>query len=154
MGMAEFGPSGTVFAEPILWKETMPTQLPINQDSHNESEIKDTSIWVCPADETINTGEYCIICGCARPIEVPARPAKAPAISIKDAARQCSVTAYAKAQGSFTGAVYSWWWLRSPGYRQDTAAYVDYDGSVDYDGGYVDRDFFAVRPGLWINLDS
>ena len=79
-----------------------------------------------------------------------------------DEARKCAPTAYAKAQGAYTsdsyktasGAATCWWWLRSPGYDQSCAAYVNYGGSVRCSGlnvTYVDD---AVRPALWINLDS
>ena len=47
-----------------------------------------------------------------------------------------------------------WWWLRSPGCDGDNATLVDSDGSV---GGYsnrVDGDSGAIRPALWINLES
>lgn len=46
----------------------MPTHQSINQGSYKEGQ-KESCKWVCPNDETINTGEYCIICGCARPAE-------------------------------------------------------------------------------------
>lgn len=79
-----------------------------------------------------------------------------------DEARKCAPTAYAKAQGAYTsdsyktasGAATCWWWLRSPGYYQNYAAYVINDGSVNYNGYYVNYDIYAVRPALWINLDS
>ena len=79
-----------------------------------------------------------------------------------DEARKCAPTAYAKAQGAYTsdsyktasGAATCWWWLRSPGYAQDSAASVYFDGSVNYRGHYVSYDNGAVRPALWINLDS
>ena len=89
-----------------------------------------------------------------------------------DEARKCAPTAYAKAQGAYTsdsyktasGAATCWWWLRSPGLSQYSAASVRYDGSVNYrgydvgsvnyGGDYVDGDSDAVRPALWINLDS
>ena len=79
-----------------------------------------------------------------------------------DEARKCAPTAYAKAQGAYTsdsyktasGAATCWWWLRSPGNNQDYAANVYYDGSVYYNGSYVNNDNDAVRPALWINLDS
>ncbi len=69
-------------------------------------------------------------------------------------------TAYAIAQGAFTsssnqtadGSAAGWWWLRSPGFNQFIAAFVYIGGSlgrsgVRYDGG-------AVRPALWLNLES
>lgn len=79
-----------------------------------------------------------------------------------DEARKCAPTAYAKAQGAYTSDIYKtasgaatcWWWLRSPGSDQSHAADVDNDGSVDYYGNYVDYAYDAVRPALWINLDS
>ena len=73
-----------------------------------------------------------------------------------DSARQCSATAYAKAQGAYTDTDNGncWWWLRSPGSTQDGAACVYGDGSVYYRGDYVSRGNGCVRPALWINLDS
>ena len=76
--------------------------------------------------------------------------------------RICAPTDYAIAHGAWTSDSYKtssgeascWWWLRSPGYNQDGAAYVLDDGSVDFDGNYVDRDRGCVRPALWITLDS
>lgn len=79
-----------------------------------------------------------------------------------DEARKCAPTAYAKAQGAYTsdihktasGAATCWWWLRSPGDIQNYAAYVYIYGSVFYRGDYVHYAHDAVRPALWINLDS
>ena len=79
-----------------------------------------------------------------------------------DEARKCAPTAYAKAQGAYTsdsyktasGAATCWWWLRSPGSNQTRAAYVTRGGSVSYIGLTVNHDTDAVRPALWINLDS
>ena len=48
-----------------------------------------------------------------------------------------------------------WWWLRSPGCSQFSAAYVQYDGSVSYGGLFVDVSDLAVRPALKCsNLES
>ena len=79
-----------------------------------------------------------------------------------DEARKCAPTAYAKAQGAYTsdsfktasGAATCWCWLRSPGSYQDIAATVSAVGSVYYRGYSVNYDSAAVRPALWINLDS
>ncbi len=68
-------------------------------------------------------------------------------------------TAYVIKQGAFTsssnktadGDASGWWWLRSPGYNQNYAADVSYDGSL-----YSSRVFdvsVCVRPALWINLE-
>ena len=78
-----------------------------------------------------------------------------------DGARKCAPTDYAIAQGAYTSDNYKaggratcWWWLRSPGYVQDDAALADDDGDVVEYGGRVSSDHRAVRPALWITLDS
>lgn len=68
-------------------------------------------------------------------------------------ARECTITAYAKAHGvkpvTYGGCA---WWLRSPGSNQSFASV--YSGSV-YSRGYSVSSFiFSVRPALWIDLDS
>ena len=70
-------------------------------------------------------------------------------------------TAYAIAQGAWTshfdktvdstGA--GWWWLRSPGYSQSKAAYVDADGSL-HGNYYVTFASGSVRPALWVDIDA
>ena len=65
---------------------------------------------------------------------------------------KCAPTDYAVAQGAWTSA--GWWWLRSPGNDSSNAAFVNDDGSVDYDGNHVNSDSGGVRPALWINLES
>ena len=70
-------------------------------------------------------------------------------------------TAYAIAQGADVdsycktedGTAARWWWLRSPGYYQFSAAYVESDGSLD--SLYcIDNASGSVRPALWVNLES
>ena len=69
-------------------------------------------------------------------------------------------TAYAEKLGAYTsssnktadGDNAGWWWLRSPGYSQDSAVLVDLDGSLS--GRYVYLDGGCVRPALWVNLES
>jgi len=46
----------------------------------------------------------------------------------------------------------AWWWLRSPGYFQYYAAYVDNGGFVSLIGSIVDYVAGGVRPALWLNL--
>ena len=48
----------------------------------------------------------------------------------------------------------NWWWLRSPGHYQYSAAIVNLDGSVYYPGYSVNIDYDCVRPALKINLES
>lgn len=78
-----------------------------------------------------------------------------------DDARKCVPTAYAIANGAYTsssdtkgGATTCWWWLRSPGYLRSNAANVSNVGDVGEFGGGVDYDIYAVRPALWITLES
>ena len=74
-----------------------------------------------------------------------------------DASRKCTPTAYAKAQGAYPSTDgNSWWWLRSPGLNQRSAAVVYHDGSILYGGASVKLDFddIFVRPAMWIDLDA
>ena len=71
-----------------------------------------------------------------------------------------SPTAYALQAGTWTsdnfktadGAAAGWWWLRSPGFLQSDAAYVDYDGALYSRDAYYDGG--GVRPAFWLNLES
>ncbi|MBR2572633.1 MAG: hypothetical protein IKE30_11020, partial [Clostridia bacterium] len=68
-------------------------------------------------------------------------------------ARQCQVTAYAKAQGaSETSKGNGWWWLRSPGNRGNFAARINYDGSVYNYGDYVYSGDIVVRPVIVVSI--
>lgn len=72
-----------------------------------------------------------------------------------DSARQCKSTDYAVDNGALeSDSGNCWWWLRSPGYIQNYAAYVNNDGAVYENGNYVYLDTYAVRPALWIDLNS
>lgn len=73
-----------------------------------------------------------------------------------DSARQCEPTQYAVANGAYINSDNGncWWWLRSPGFYQYAAAYVGSDGAVNCYGNNVYHGIGAVRPALWINLDS
>lgn len=71
-----------------------------------------------------------------------------------DSARQCKPTDYAVANGSresHSGNL-CWWWLRSPGSTQDSAAYVYSSGGVIESGNDVDYNDGAVRPAMWISI--
>ncbi len=74
-----------------------------------------------------------------------------------DSARQCEPTDYAVANGT-TKYSYSdncLWWLRSPGYNQAYAAVVSTGGGISENGLYVSHgDSCAVRPALWVNIDT
>ena len=76
-----------------------------------------------------------------------------------DNARMCVPTEYAVKQGISTISRYQvggketcCWWLRSPGDYQYNALDVCYDGSRL--GDNVNHSFYAVRPALWVNLES
>ena len=72
-----------------------------------------------------------------------------------DSARQCKPTDYAVANGAWeSDSGNCWWWLRSPGYTQNYAACVYNVGDVYESGDVVDRGDRAVRPALWIDLNS
>ena len=57
-------------------------------------------------------------------------------------------TEYAKEQGSYTkdGSVGTYWWLRSPGSTQNSAAKVSTDGTIDFRGSGVNYSGYGVRP--------
>ena len=76
-----------------------------------------------------------------------------------DTARMCTPTDHAVKQGAWTSSKYEvddrptgWWWLRSPGSNQSSAALVLFGGSrSDYN---VARGGGSVRPAFWLNLES
>ncbi len=74
---------------------------------------------------------------------------------------KCAPTDYAKAQGTPTsdrhtrdGKATCQWWLRAPGFDSSHAAHVYFGGLVCDYGSIVDYSSHAVRPALWINLES
>lgn len=73
-----------------------------------------------------------------------------------DSARQCKTTEYAVANGAYANSDNSncWWWLRSPGLYRNATVNVDSDGDVFKRGSRVYYDSGAVRPALWIDLNS
>ena len=74
-----------------------------------------------------------------------------------DEDRRCRATAYAFAQGAPIPGFINWW-LRSPGADQHSAAFVLDHGPIFYGWVYSygsdGRSACAVRPAMWINLDS
>lgn len=74
-----------------------------------------------------------------------------------DSARICRPTDYAVANGAYVKSDNSncWWRLRSSGYYYPNyAALVGRDGSINDFGYEVNFDGGAVRPALWVDLDS
>lgn len=71
-------------------------------------------------------------------------------------ARQCKPTDYAVANRAYVNSSDGncYWWLRSPGDYQGFAALVNSDGDVLEHGSNVNGSGDAVRPALWIDLNS
>ena len=46
----------------------------------------------------------------------------------------------------------AWWWLRSSGFKSDYVAHVYSNGSVSYIGNYINHDYDAVRPALYLDF--
>ncbi len=68
---------------------------------------------------------------------------------------KCNATNYCRAAGAFTTTKnICWWWLRTPGIDSNYAADARNDGFVYNYGSIVNYCNNAVRPALWINLDS
>lgn len=69
-------------------------------------------------------------------------------------------TAYVAGGGKLGSGMYGvgesdWWWLRSPGYDNTRAAFIEWeDGSPVADGNPVNDKSFAVRPAFNLNLSS
>ena len=73
----------------------------------------------------------------------------------EDPARKTKLTEYAMVQGgrcsmSDESFGYGWWWLRSPGNTDRTAASVDISGKLDRFSFMVNSFSIAVRPAIWI----
>ena len=74
--------------------------------------------------------------------------------------RTAAPTAYAVKRGALISDEHSlkdgrkigWWWLRSPGYIGNYAAFVNASGHVNQDGNVVFYSTSAIRPAFWLNL--
>ena len=72
-----------------------------------------------------------------------------------DAERRCLATATARAHGAFSDRHgHCLWWLRTPGYNNKDGSFVGTDGALYPCGGCVCSDSIAVRPALWLKLES
>ena len=72
---------------------------------------------------------------------------------------QCQGTAYCFAQGTQRNSTdvtssNCKWWLRSPGSYPFKAANIDYSGDVNEAGDYCNAAGLAVRPAMWISIES
>lgn len=69
-----------------------------------------------------------------------------------DRARQCKPTAYAVARGAYVNSYGNCWcWLRSPG---KSIAFVGHGGDINEHGRNADFVSNAIRPAMWIDLNS
>lgn len=74
-----------------------------------------------------------------------------------DESRKCMPTDYAIANGAYAASDsgYScWWWVRTPGMKQNYAASIHKYGLLNETGDPANTVGIAVRPALWIDLNS
>ncbi len=71
-----------------------------------------------------------------------------------ESTRRAIATKYAISQGASNPGGYCVWWLRSPGYDHTYAAEVLNGKGIKISYDSVDWKYVAVRPALWISLDS
>jgi hypothetical protein len=71
-----------------------------------------------------------------------------------DSDRLCEFTDYAYAKLNYGSKDNCWCWLRSPGGYQYYAAVVGSSGGVSGMGYIVSNEYTAVRPAMWISIDS
>lgn len=69
---------------------------------------------------------------------------------------KCNPTDYTVTNNVVVSEGNSWWWLRTPGRYQNRVVIVGPDGSTYYNGHEqgVSGDGIAVRPAMWINIES
>ena len=67
----------------------------------------------------------------------------------------CDATPYVKAQNNvISNKGNAQWWLRSTGYYQNSAAYVNLKGTINETGYLVNGKVIAIRPAIWISLNE
>ena len=67
---------------------------------------------------------------------------------------KCQGTSYCSALNTFDDSDgFFFWWLRSPGGAPECAAYIDFNGGIDFFGDDVIDEDGAVRPALWVRLE-
>lgn len=77
--------------------------------------------------------------------------AQAKSLFAVDDERLCRPTDKAKEDGAWVNEMgYARWWLRTPGFMQNMAAYVETDGTPQQQGIFVDNAGVGVRPALWL----
>lgn len=71
-----------------------------------------------------------------------------------DKSRICGLTNYVASKNPryFESGI-CWWWLRTPGAQQNTAAAVNHSGGISVRGDIVNSELNCIRPALWIDLN-
>lgn len=70
-----------------------------------------------------------------------------------DEDRVCNVAEYVSDNEKDDELSIGYWWLRSPGRSDSSAAVVKFDGSIAEQGNYVAVEWGIVRPAIWIEYD-
>ena len=68
--------------------------------------------------------------------------------------RKCSITEYARANGSGVAGEYGPWWLRTQGMHPETSAVVFANGDINYEGHSIRKDNIYVRPAMWVSIGN
>lgn len=73
-----------------------------------------------------------------------------------DEQRRCVASVYAAEEGAYVKEETNrcWWWLRTPGFYQDTGMSVGSTGAINEFGIGVDRDNGTIRPAMWVELET
>ena len=68
----------------------------------------------------------------------------------------CQATKYAISKGVFCGSdgTNAFWWLRTPGYTNESAMYVTSAGRIDELGYAVNASNKGIRPAIWVDLNK
>lgn len=68
----------------------------------------------------------------------------------------CQATKYAISKGVFCGSdgTDAFWWLRTPGYTNESAMYVTSNGRMDELGYAVNASNKGIRPAIWVDLNK
>ena len=70
-----------------------------------------------------------------------------------DSDRVSLTSDFAHAKGHDANNRADWWWLRTPGYKNDFAACVNFEGVINQNGNRVNYSNIAIRPAFWLNIE-
>ena len=130
----------------VIW-ETCTLQQWLNSDFYNNSfTAEEKGIITQTSTSTYATQNYLFLLNAA----------EAEQLFDSDKARQCQATAYAISRGTYVNAAdqICWWWLRTSGNAQLTAASVRCEGDINKNGYAVNSTLAGVRPAMWIDLNA